>query len=294
MRLFAISDLHREFFSPENKPVDVLSYSSLSSAADVIILAGDIDRGTAGVTWAGQEAERLDRPVLYVPGNHEFYGYDHDALRGALRAEAARWPGLYLLDNDAAIIQGVRFLGTTLWTDYRAWRQDVWLNQEVARQGLSDHRLIARGHRLFSPHDALALHETARRFLETELARPVAAPQQLSFRVHKPQAAPEACEARKFGAPRENRFTGPTVVITHHGPSLLCRHPLYPDGPLSAAFYSDLSGLLLEYAPALWVFGHTHAPLDTRVGATRLYSNPVGYPGETIQDSRIKSEMLTV
>lgn len=269
MRLFAISDLHREFFSPENKPVDVLSYSSLPSAADVIILAGDIDRGTAGVTWAGQEAERLGRPVLYVPGNHEFYGYDHDALRVALRAEAACWPGLYLLDNDAVIIQGVRFLGTTLWTDYRAWQQDVWLNQEVARQGLSDHRLIARGHRLFSPQDALALHETARRFLETELARPVAAPRQLSF-------------------------AGPTVVVTHHGPSLLCRHPLYPDGPLSAAFYSDLSSLILEHAPALWVFGHTHAPLDTRMGVTRLYSNPVGYPGETIPASPHKAELLAL
>ena len=263
MRLFAVSDLHREFFSPENKPVDVLSYSSPPSAADVIILAGDIDRGIAGITWAGQEAERLGRPVLYVPGNHEFYGYDHDALRVALRAEAARWPGLYLLDNDTAIVHGVRFLGTTLWTDYQAWRQGAWHNQEVARQGLNDHRLIARGDRPFSPQDALALHETARRFLETELARP---------------------------------FAGPTVVITHHGPSLLCRHPLYSDGPLSAAFYSDLSSLILEYAPAFWVFGHTHAPLDTRVGATRLYSNPVGYPGETIVlwDSRNKYEVLTV
>ena len=261
MRLFAVSDLHREFFSPENKPVDVLSYSSPPSAADVIILAGDIDRGIAGVTWAGQEAERLGRPVLYVPGNHEFYGYDHDALRVALRAEAARWPGLYLLDNDTAIIQGVRFLGTTLWTDYQAWQQDVWHNQEVARQGLNDHRLITRGDRPFSPQDALALHETARRFLEAELARP---------------------------------FAGPTVVITHHGPSLLCRPPLHPDGPLSAAFYSDLSSLILEYAPAFWVFGHTHAPLNNRVGATRLYSNPVGYPGETIQDSRNRYRVLTV
>ena len=262
MRLFAISDLHREFFSPENKPADAVVFELVSSA-DVIILAGDIDRGIAGITWAGQEAGRLGQPVLYVPGNHEFYGHDHDALRVALRAEAARWPGLYLLDNDTAIIHGVRFLGTTLWTDYQAWPGGRWHNQEVARQGLYDHRLITRGHRLFSPQDALALHETARRFLETELARP---------------------------------FAGPTVVITHHGPSLLCQHPLYPAGPLSAAFHSDLSDLTLKYAPALWVFGHTHAPLDTRVGATRLYSNPVGYPGETIiaPDSSNKSGVLAV
>ena len=88
MHLFAISDLHREFFSPENKPADAVVFELVSSA-DVIILAGDIDRGIAGITWAGQEAGRLGQPVLYVPGNHEFYGHDHDALRVALRAEEA-------------------------------------------------------------------------------------------------------------------------------------------------------------------------------------------------------------
>lgn len=249
MRLFIISDLHREILRPEAKPPYWALPATPAWPVDGVVLAGDIDRGTAGVTWAGQEAGRLGRPVLYVPGNHEYYRQDHDALRVALRAEAARWPDLHLLDNDGVVIQGVRFLGTTLWTDYRVWPQDVRRNQEAARQGLNDHHLIARGGRLFTPQDALALHETARRFLETELARP---------------------------------FAGPTVVITHHGPSRLCRHPDYSDSPLSAAFYSDLSALIRAYASALWVFGHTHAPLDTQIGATRLYSNPVGYPSETL------------
>ncbi len=242
MRLFILSDMHIEMW---RRYPDDRSWPSV----DAVILAGDIGNGTSGVAWAGRKAADLGVPVLYVAGNHEFYGHDYDALRAALRTEAARWPGLHLLDDDTLVMAGVRFLGTTLWTDYQAWRGDVRLNMETARAGVSDHRVIRRGGRLFTPQDALALHETARSFLETELARP---------------------------------FAGPTVVITHHGPSPLCRHPLYPEGPLGAGFYSDLSDVILRHGPALWVFGHTHAPLDARVGGTRLYSNPEGYPGETL------------
>ncbi len=240
-RLFVISDMHREMRRgrPEGPWPSV----------DVVILAGDIDNGAAGVTWAGTLALDLQVPVLYVPGNHEYYGHEFDSLRASLREAAAAWPGLHLLDDDELVVGGVRFLGTTLWTDYRAWPGDVWLNQEVARKEISDHRIIRRGGRLFTPDDALVLHKAARRFVEMRLARP---------------------------------FAGPTVVVTHHGPSLLCRHPLYPSGPLGAAFYSDLSALMLRYAPALWVFGHTHVPLDASVGTTRLYSNPRGYPGEAV------------
>ena len=119
----------------------------------------------------------------------------------------------------------------------------------IARMNIADHHLIHRGGRLFAPREALALHKTARRFLEERLAQP---------------------------------FDGPTVVVTHHGPSPLCQHPAYPPSPVSAAFQSDLDGLIRRYQPALWVFGHTHAAVDDRVGATRIYSNPEGYPGELI------------
>lgn len=240
-RLFVISDMHREMRRGRAE--------GAWPAVDAVILAGDIDNGTAGVTWAGELAADLRVPVFYVPGNHEYYGHEFDTLRALLREAAAAWPGLHLLDDDEVVVGGVRFLGTTLWTDYRAWPGDVWVNQEVARREISDHRVIRRQKRLFTPDDALVLHQAARRFLETRLA---------------------------------HAFAGPTVVVTHHGPSLLCRHPQYPNGPLGAAFYSDLSALMLRYAPALWVFGHTHVPLDTVVGATRLYSNPRGYPGEAL------------
>ena len=253
MRLFVISDCHRDM----RAAAGILSSDGwrstlpLSDATgiDVVVLAGDIDRGTKGLVWAGRESDRLGLPVLYVPGNHEFYGYDIDRTREAMRLEAARYPLLHFLDNDEALIDGVRFLGTTLWTDYRAWRGDAEGNMEIARMNIADHHLIHRGGRLFAPREALALHKMAREFLEDRLAQP---------------------------------FDGPTVVVTHHGPSPLCQHPAYPPSPVSAAFQSDLDDLIQRYQPALWIFGHTHAAVDDRVGATRIYSNPEGYPGELI------------
>ena len=61
MRIRVLSDLHREF-GHLKLPED---------SADVVVLAGDIDRGTKGVTRARQAF--LDVPVLSVAGNHEHY-----------------------------------------------------------------------------------------------------------------------------------------------------------------------------------------------------------------------------
>ena len=58
-----------------------------------------------GLTWA---AERFaGQEIIYVPGNHEFYGTSMPDARKALRAEAKRL-GIHLLDNDTVNIGGVR------------------------------------------------------------------------------------------------------------------------------------------------------------------------------------------
>ena len=81
--------------------------------ADVAILAGDIARPPEAVAWASG----FPIPVIYVPGNHEFYGGSILGTVDALRQQCAGTQ-IHLLDNDEAIIGGVRFLGTTLWTDF--------------------------------------------------------------------------------------------------------------------------------------------------------------------------------
>lgn len=239
MKLHLLSDLHNEFLRSKSVP------PIEETDADLIVLAGDIDTGLHGLKWAAGEAERLGKPVIYVSGNHEYYRYDI-SLSPEMHAFAARHELLHFLENDELVIDGVRFLGCTLWTDYRAVGDPADAMQ-VVMQRLNDHRLISNGDDLFLPEDALALHRESRAWLEAQLAQP---------------------------------FEGKTVVVTHHGPSLLCKHPRFPMDEFGTAFLSDLPELI-EQAD-LWCFGHTHANLDAHVGKCRLVSNQRGYENEAM------------
>ena len=105
MRVHLLSDLHLEQDSFSPPAVD----------ADLVVLAGDVARGTRGVDWARRLAR--GRPVAYVAGNHEFYGHTLPALISELRQAAAASP-VRLLENDELVVDGVRLLGCTLWSDF--------------------------------------------------------------------------------------------------------------------------------------------------------------------------------
>lgn len=239
MRLWVLSDLHLEHFDEGRELPE--------AETDAVVLAGDIHLGTRGLAWAAERFPEV--PVLYVPGNHEFYGSHMAALRRALREEARRL-GIRLLDNAAVIIGDVRFLGTTLWTDFALYDDDPELDagfiRERAQWRMPDFQIIEQpeGER-FTPEASQALHRQARDWLETELARP---------------------------------FAGRTVVISHHAPLAECIPPRYRGDALSPAFASDLEALMGRMA--LWIHGHVHEPVDLTRRGTRVFANPGGYPGE--------------
>lgn len=244
MRIAIYSDLHVEFGEPWVPP-EHLDY-------DVLVLAGDIDKHTRGV----EQFATSSRPVIYVAGNHEFYGADYfDMLASLRRAEsidraAPETGGVAFLENDSVVISGVRFLGTTLWTDYAinglGGRHHL---MRLAECAISDHRLIRAGNgKRFRPEDALSVHIDACAWLEKSLSQ---------------------------------SFDGPTVVITHHLPHRGSIAPRYQGDELNVAFASDLSSMIRRHQPALWVHGHTHEACDYRSGATRILCNPRGYPRET-------------
>lgn len=104
MKLHVLSDLH----------LSVAAFDAPKTNADVVILAGDIARPKEAIAWASS----FTQPVLYVPGNHEFYGGSMASTVQELKHLCGR-SDIRVLDNDAAVIGGVRFLGTTLWTDFR-------------------------------------------------------------------------------------------------------------------------------------------------------------------------------
>lgn len=244
MRLLVISDVHLEF-GPFQFPLPMPDF-------DVAVFAGDIGQPiSAAVSWmAKQEAfgSLRGRPVIYVPGNHEFYRsvMYHNLTDGRAAAEAAE---IELLFRRAAVIEGVRFVGCVLWTDYRLHGTPK-PSMVYAGQNLNDHRLIRYeeegGHfSRFMPWHAAAEHRLDLAFLRRELANP---------------------------------HDGATVVVTHHAPHRNSIQPRHLDSLLSPAFVSDLNHLIEEYQPDLWIHGHDHGSHDYKVGRTRVFSNQAGYP----------------
>lgn len=262
MKLQILSDVHNEFVRGSAAGASLKWRGTIPlTDADVIVLAGDIDLGLEGIRWAMTEALRLGKPIIYVAGNHEYYGFEYLALTKDMR-RISEGSLVHFLEQDEWLYQGVRFLGATLWTDYCI---DPATPQRVAmmscQHGINDHRLIRieeRGQEVgFTPSHALEIHRKSRKWLSAKLAE---------------------------------RFDGETVVVTHHGPSPLCQHPKYSVSPVSAAFHSDLDDLMTDQV-TLWVYGHTHSSLDARVRTTRLVSNQFGYAGREM-DSRFASEFI--
>lgn len=228
------SDLHLEFadWTPPPAP------------ADAVLLAGDIAVGTHGIEWARRQFPGM--PIVYVPGNHEFYGAELPDAVDALRAKAKALD-VHFLDGEECVIEGTRFLGTTLWTDYALYGSDEPELDEAmttAKQEMNDFRMIRwRGGHALTPELIREIHSERVQWLGDRLAE---------------------------------SFSGPTVVMTHHLPHRLSIHPKYEGTRLNSSFASDLDRLVR--APvALWIHGHTHESIDYVVNGTRVFCNPRGY-----------------
>lgn len=234
MRIYAVSDLHLEMSNWMPTP-------SAVAAADLVVLAGDIGRHAEGLVWA--RTAFSGKHIVYVAGNHEFYGAEYHEMRRAL-SSVTRELEIDLLENDEVVIDGVRFLGCTLWTDFRLYG-DEFEAMDYARRRMNDFlRIRFEGSPTvtFRPEDSAVLHRQSRTWLEGKLAEP---------------------------------FAGKTVVVTHHAPSLASIDEQWKDDLLTAAFASHLDPLVAR--ADLWLHGHTHAFADHRVGDCRVVCNPRGY-----------------
>src|SRR4051812_4888053 len=126
MRLHVLSDLHTEF-----TPFDVPRVD-----ADVILFAGDIGTHFAGIKLALAQS----KPVIYVAGNHEYYASSIPHHTSKLQ-EAAANSNISFLEDASTIIDGVRFLGCTLWTDFLLFGPERWVEAtEEAGERMRDYR----------------------------------------------------------------------------------------------------------------------------------------------------------
>ena len=163
--------------------------------------------------------------------------------------KCAAGTSVHYLECNAIVIDDVRFVGTTLWTNFAIYaqsRRDVDITMRATENVVTDFRVIQKDGSRFTPEESVKIFCASARFLAATLAE---------------------------------RFDGKTVVVTHHAPSPLSIHHKYAGHILNGAVASNLEYFMQgPTAPALWIHGHAHDSFDYTVnGITRVVANPRGY-----------------
>lgn len=227
MRINYFSDVHLEFGEQSLPDTD----------ADIVVAAGDIGVFNQGLDWL----KAIDKPVIYVAGNHEFYGSEYHQVMAMLRQQCAD-SNIQFLDKDDFVFQGVRFLGCTLWSDLLIQGE---AKSVAIGKTLNDFRRIRFKDEAFNQSHFSSLHQASKSWLEKQLALP---------------------------------FRGKTVVITHHAPTEWSWIDT-PNALKKMAYCNDLKSLFHEYEIAAWFHGHVHNLGDYRIADARILSNTRGYVG---------------
>lgn len=270
MKIKLVSDLHLEF-----SDININNNEN----CDVLILSGDImvaqdlhdhpepnntadQAAIANGTGLGRRQQSAQRfrdflkrcsfqfpHVVYVAGNHEFYHGKFFAGVEHLREECSKYPNIHFLERDTVTIDGVVFVGGTLWTDCNKFDP---LTLHALRDMMNDFRIIRndyQGYRTLKPADICERHKKTLDYFRVVLAD------------HK-----------------EDRC----VVVGHHSPSFQSVHPQYAhDTLMNGGYHSDLSEFILDHPQIkLWTHGHTHHPFDYVIGETRVVCNPRGYQAD--------------
>jgi len=258
MRIWPVSDLHlrqtdaMHLWMPFQMP-----------EADLCLLGGDITEGFANAMhWAGNViAQKM--PVVMVHGNHDVYRSSIDYANSESKFLARAFK-IHFLENDEIVIDGVRFVGATLWTDYRLPVGGIYAKKTVEERlkdlfhivprELCDFGEIFRSDEreegetgFITIQELIRRHEQSRAYIDEVLATP---------------------------------FDGKTVVLTHHAPLGRSIHPSFEGEITNAAFASDLSDLIARRKPAAWVHGHVHHFLDYMEADTRIICNARGTTGQ--------------
>ncbi|OFC63523.1 metallophosphoesterase [Acidithiobacillus caldus] len=248
--LRVLSDLHVDV----NPPHLVRLAPLPTDGESILVLAGDYGSPKKLAEWLKMTCGAFLHTVVIL-GNHDYWGMSVERAPEKWRESLAShlpesiFCRLTLLERKTVDVSGIRFIGTTLWSDFD--EGDPWALR-AAQEMMRDHqRIRARGGtKRFLPQDALLWHRDSLRWLEGALAEP---------------------------------WDGPKVVLTHHAPLWESIHPHFRSDDLAGAYASRLDETIRTAAQSgvcLWVHGHTHHAVDYVQDEVRILSNPFGYPSE--------------
>lgn len=275
MRIQLVSDLHLESY-PDFVP-------RAAPGVDILVLAGDIGSYQTGSSLEGDDfglarfsPRRPDAQwprVFYLPGNHEFDTLDYDATYLKLR-RLCESLGIEWLDREIITVGDVRFIGTTLWSDFEALaRSEETVTRQMqalekayraANFYLNKNTALRNGKPMLAEEIRMLAHD-CQRWLVDALAQP---------------------------------FAGTTVTVTHFAPTLRSADPRYGITPGTAGFCNSLDHLIP--LSQVWMHGHLHCANDFVMAGTddgkpfscRVVANPRGYPAKG--EDKDFQEMFTV
>jgi hypothetical protein len=256
MKIRVLSDLHLEF--SEHK-FDHIWTPGPDDKEITLLLAGDIDVGNCSEIFVDELCKHF-KYVLKISGNHEFYHHDFERVISDWKDFELNGPkNFHFLHNDGRILDGVRFLGGTMWTSFNDGDPMV---MATAHRGMNDYvQIHCRGERI-TPAFILKQHDEFMEFL-----------------------------LKKFDEP----FDGKTVVMTHHSPGnvLKCRGRM--SDLLDHCYFANLDQLIGHHdIVSLWLHGHVHQSYDYMINNTRVVCNPYGYLGYSTNPTFDKDLILEI
>lgn len=310
-RLHVYSDLHLEYrrraegTAANERILQEINSQLHHRRKACVILAGDIHQGVEGVKWAKQ----IKAPVIYTPGNHEFWDGDYKEVLQNLQNEAAG-SNVHVLINDTVEIDNVIYIGLMLWTDLGtrlSWPGDYNHALRHGREIMNDYSTI-RCHdwyqneanvsrlaiELNTGYDKYIIqneywngliqveeHNKARAYVETELRKYKDSDKHVVVVSHHPPSYKSLLgyrfkEEALYLEKKDDRFYWECIRrrMSREHDTLELLH-----------YGSELKSLLEDTglkSPSLWVHGHLHEPVDYVHNYTRVYSNPMRYKNDVI------------
>lgn len=253
-----ISDLHLEC----DREDDLWVPSQLPTDHDTtLVVAGDIWYGDkflkttlSGFNWLDHVSSQF-KHVVFVLGNHDYwhtnFSFFPRLLKTGLRDRG--YSNVHFLEKDTVVLEGVRFVGASLWTDYNNQNPLAILD---AQQMMNDFNFITVGRdkRRLQPSNLYHDHREARRMI---------------FKNVQPGLNEDL-----------------VVVVTHHAPSYQSLLQRYLGDRLSSSFASNLDQQIIYQGEQIkyWFHGHVHNSNDYQIDKTRIISNPRGYHGHGLND----------
>lgn len=255
MAIYLLSDVHKDSY--ENKGTSFFDHAShlkdeisLLNRSDILLLAGDFGNGLSYTReFLIDVRELTDAAIVAVLGNHDYHGEiiaTPDAIGKSdfeeIKLGINGSDRIFMLENDTVHLDSYRIIGCTLWSDAMKGKM------AKKRIAMSDFDVInGSDGELWSWDKMIFTHNKSKNYIERKLSEP---------------------------------FQGKTIVMTHFSPSYRSTHLDFIGSPFGGFFASDMDEFILDYQPDFWVHGHMHDPVDYKIGATRVISNPAGYLGE--------------